>query len=71
MIFANKAGFDVFNALSILDNHLFLDDLKFGPGDGFLNYYLYNYRALPIDSGTDDKGIINRKAHCGMGLVML
>jgi glycylpeptide N-tetradecanoyltransferase len=33
--------FDVFNALTLLDNPLFLEDQKFGPGDGQLHYYLY------------------------------
>ena len=30
-----------------------LKDLKFGVGDGTLNYYLYNYRAAgsPLDPG--------------------
>jgi glycylpeptide N-tetradecanoyltransferase len=35
--------FDVFNCLQIMDNHLFLNELKFGVGDGVLNYYMYNY----------------------------
>lgn len=35
--------FDVFNCLNIMDNASFLVDLKFGVGDGILNYYMYNY----------------------------
>ncbi|KAG2183228.1 hypothetical protein INT43_006232 [Umbelopsis isabellina] len=42
------ANFDVFNALSLMDNSMFIDDLKFGPGDGYLNYYLYNWRCREI-----------------------
>jgi len=35
--------FDVFNCLQIMDNTSFLDELKFGCGDGILNYYMFNY----------------------------
>jgi len=35
--------FDVFNCLNIMANYEFLKDLKFGVGDGILNYYMYNY----------------------------
>lgn len=44
LIMAKKTGFDVFNALDILENETFLKDLKFGEGDGYLQYYLYNWR---------------------------
>ncbi|KAH6561708.1 hypothetical protein BASA62_009647 [Batrachochytrium salamandrivorans] len=45
LILAKKAGFDVFNCLEFMDNHSFLDELKFGKGNGELNFYLYNYRS--------------------------
>ena len=32
-----QADFDVLNALTLLDNNLFLNEQKFGQGDGFLN----------------------------------
>lgn len=35
--------FDVFNCLSIMENEKFTRELKFGIGDGILNYYLFNY----------------------------
>ena len=35
--------FDVFNCLNIMQNRDFIQDLKFGIGDGILNYYMYNY----------------------------
>ncbi|KAG2486222.1 hypothetical protein HYH03_015184 [Edaphochlamys debaryana] len=44
MIMAASKGYDVFNALDLLQNELFLKDLKFGAGDGQLHYYLYNWR---------------------------
>jgi glycylpeptide N-tetradecanoyltransferase len=43
LIEAKKQGFDVFNALDIMDNQQFLEELKFAPGDGYLHYYLYNW----------------------------
>ena len=36
--------FDVFNALNIMENSQFLEELKFEMGDGELYYYLYNWR---------------------------
>ncbi|XP_033111747.1 glycylpeptide N-tetradecanoyltransferase 2-like [Anneissia japonica] len=43
MILAKNQGFDVFNALDLMDNRDFLEELKFGIGDGNLQYYLYNW----------------------------
>ncbi|KAL7065024.1 hypothetical protein AAHC03_04726 [Spirometra sp. Aus1] len=45
LIKAKQLGFDVFNALDLMDNNSFLEDLKFGIGDGNLYYYLYNWRC--------------------------
>ena len=36
--------FDVFNALDIMDNGPSMVPLKFGVGDGHLQYYLFNWR---------------------------
>lgn len=44
LIVAKQRDYDVFNALDVMQNGAFLRDLKFGPGDGQLHYYLYNYR---------------------------
>lgn len=63
--------FDVFNALTLLDNPLFLEQQKFGPGDGQLHYYLYNYRALPIAGGVDGNNSVDEKRRGGVGVVML
>merc|ERR1712032_679874 len=53
LVFAKKLYFDVFNALNIMDNEQFLKDLKFGVGDGYLQYYLYNWKCPRIEpSGT-------------------
>lgn len=47
LILARAKDFDVFNALDIMENKPNFDPLKFGPGDGHLQYYLYNYRVQP------------------------
>ncbi|XP_027344005.1 glycylpeptide N-tetradecanoyltransferase 1-like [Abrus precatorius] len=44
LIVAKQKDYDVFNALDVMQNESFLKHLKFGPGDGKLHYYLYNYR---------------------------
>ncbi|XP_021725763.1 glycylpeptide N-tetradecanoyltransferase 1-like [Chenopodium quinoa] len=44
LIVAKSKDYDVFNALDVMENESFLKELKFGPGDGKLHYYLYNYR---------------------------
>ena len=40
-----QLGYDVFNALDLMENQSFLKELKFGMGDGNLNYYLYNFKC--------------------------
>jgi glycylpeptide N-tetradecanoyltransferase len=71
LILAKKYKFDVFNALTLMDNALFLDDQKFGAGDGQLHYYLYNYNANPISGGVDKQNNVDEKNLSGIGLVML
>jgi len=44
LISAKQNDFDVFNCLDIMENLSFIEQLKFGPGDGNLYYYLYNYK---------------------------
>lgn len=48
LVEAKRADFDVFNCVEIMDNGRFLKDLQFGEGDGFLNYYLYNWQTSPM-----------------------
>lgn len=40
-----QLGFDVFNALDLMQNASILEELKFGIGDGNLQYYVYNWRC--------------------------
>ncbi|KAH7313512.1 acyl-CoA N-acyltransferase [Stachybotrys elegans] len=71
LILAKKYNFDVLNALTLMDNALFLEDLKFGGGDGQLHYYLFNYRMNPIAGGVDQKNKLDEKNLSGIGMVML
>ncbi|EOD22335.1 hypothetical protein EMIHUDRAFT_450767 [Emiliania huxleyi CCMP1516] len=48
LVLAKRHEFDVFNALDILDNDSLLKELKFGIGDGHLQYYLYNWRCPTV-----------------------
>nr|CAG4646220.1 EOG090X055U [Macrothrix elegans] len=52
LITAKNAGFDVFNALDLMENKTFLETLKFGIGDGNLHYYLYNWRCPDMLSSS-------------------
>jgi len=58
LIFAKQHDFDVFNSLNVMENDSFLKELKFGIGDGFLQYYLYNWKCPKIEPN-------------GIGLVLL
>ncbi|KAL1892785.1 glycylpeptide N-tetradecanoyltransferase [Sporothrix stenoceras] len=71
LILAKKHRFDVMNALSIMDNALFLEQQKYGPGDGQLHYYLFNYRAAPITGGVDRNNQLDEDKLSGIGFVMM
>jgi len=45
LVFAKQLEFDVFNALNVMENDTFLKTLKFGIGDGHLQYYIYNWQC--------------------------
>lgn len=68
LIIANQAKFDVFNALTLMDNCSFLESLKFGAGDGLLNFYLYNWKTAPLAGVSAVDGVEPGK---GVGIVML
>ncbi|KAM5355208.1 hypothetical protein ACJ41O_001854 [Fusarium nematophilum] len=70
LILAKRYKFDVFNALTLMDNALFLEQQKFGAGDGQLHYYLFNYRLNPIAGGVDRKNQLDEENLSGIGLVM-
>lgn len=71
LILAKKDHFHVFNALTLQDNPLFLKDQKFEPGDGKLNYYLFNWRTALLPGGIDAKLNIDEAKMGGVGVVML
>ncbi|KAK4121928.1 N-myristoyl transferase [Parathielavia appendiculata] len=71
LILAKRHNFDVFNALSLMDNSLFLEQQKFGPGDGQLHYYLFNYKANPIHGGVNKRNQLEEGVSSGVGFVML
>lgn len=71
LILAKNLGFDVYNAVSILDNPTFLEELKFGVGTGSLNYYLFNYKAFGIHGGFDKVGGLSKKDGQGVGVILL
>jgi glycylpeptide N-tetradecanoyltransferase len=47
-VMAKEEGFDVFNALDLMENLEIFETLKFGIGDGLLHYYLYNWSMAPF-----------------------
>ena len=59
LIEAKRADFDVFNCLNLMENDDFIEELKFGVGDGKLQYYTYNWRLR------------SEIKPCELGLVML
>ena len=71
LILANKDNVHVFNALSLLDNPLFLHEQKFEPGDGKLHYYLFNWRTALLNGGVDEKNQLDPTKMGGVGMVML
>jgi glycylpeptide N-tetradecanoyltransferase len=56
LVCAYNEGCDVFNCLNLMENETFLKELKFGPGDGNLRYYLYNWACPPLK--TSELGIV-------------
>ncbi|TKY85770.1 hypothetical protein EX895_005310 [Sporisorium graminicola] len=55
LIIARDHNFDVVNCLTVMDNALFLQEQKFGPGDGFLRFYLFNWRTKPVAGGMGSR----------------
>lgn len=49
LVLAKNKGYDVFNALDIMNNEEYLKELKFGVGDGNLHYYFYNWRINKLE----------------------
>lgn len=62
-------GYDVLNALTVLDNPLFLESLNFKAGDGLLNYNLFNWAAESIPGGIDANKDVSDPG--GLGVILL
>ncbi|KAG7665273.1 NMT1 [[Candida] subhashii] len=72
LITAKEFNVDVFNCLTAQDNTYFLKDNKFGSGDGYLNYYLFNYRTFPMHGGIDpETKVVSEDQTSGIGVVLL
>jgi len=41
---------DVYNMLNVMENEAIVKDLKFGIGDGHLQYYIYNWNCPEMES---------------------
>lgn len=50
LVSAKNLGMDVFNALDLMENTKFLEELKFGIGDGNLQYYIYNWKCPQMEA---------------------
>jgi glycylpeptide N-tetradecanoyltransferase len=50
LIIAKSLDFDVFNALNAMDNPEMFKELRFGIGDGNLQFYLYNWGCESMPS---------------------
>ncbi|CAI4219283.1 unnamed protein product [Parascedosporium putredinis] len=71
LVFGKKLKFDVYNALTLMENSLVLNDHHFGGGDGNLHYYLFNYKTAPISGGVTKANRPDEDKLSGIGVVML
>lgn len=58
LVTARDLGYDVYNALDVMENGPHLEQLKFGVGDGHLHYYIYNWRVGGGELKPPDLGIV-------------
>lgn len=56
LILARNVGIDVFNGLDLMDNKSAFEKNLFGIGDGYLQYYIYNWKCPTIDAS--DMGLV-------------
>ncbi|KAK3116694.1 glycylpeptide N-tetradecanoyltransferase [Teratosphaeriaceae sp. CCFEE 6253] len=71
LVLAKKEDMHVFNALTIMENPLFLAEQKFEPGDGKLHYYLFNWRTAGVGGGVDEGMRVSETRMGGVGVTML
>lgn len=71
LVTSQEFNVDVFNCLTSQDNPYFIKNCKFGSGDGFLNYYLFNYSTWPIHGGIDPKTKeVTEDQNSGIGVIL-
>lgn len=71
LVLAKQMDFHVFNALTVMDNSLFLQQQKFEPGDSPLHFYVFNWRTAMVPNGMDDQMRADPSSPGGIGAVML
>ncbi|KAH0344161.1 N-myristoyl transferase, partial [Aureobasidium melanogenum] len=71
LILAKQANFHVFNALTAMDDSLFLQQQKFEPGDSSLNYYLFNWRTVRLANGMNEEMQADAENLSEVGVVVL
>lgn len=52
LILARNENADVFNALDLMENAKAFQSLQFGAGDGWLQYYVYNWKCPTMPSNS-------------------
>jgi len=50
LILARDEEMDVYNMLNVMENEAVVKDLKFGIGDGHLQYYIYNWNCPEMEA---------------------
>ena len=58
LVLAQKAKIDVLNCLDLAENGPLLEALKFGPGDGHLQYYLFNW-CVQAEEGAEAASLLH------------
>lgn len=56
LVIARNQNVDVVNALELMENEPLFVPLEFKPGDGFLQYYVYNWSCPAMK--TSDVGLV-------------
>jgi glycylpeptide N-tetradecanoyltransferase len=56
LVLAREEGADVLNALDLMENEPTFNNLLFGAGDGYLQYYLYNWKCPSMNAA--DIGLV-------------
>jgi glycylpeptide N-tetradecanoyltransferase len=58
LITAKNLGYDVFNTLDIMENKQIFEELLYAGGDGYLQYYLYNWKLKRTILMPEEIGVV-------------